>query len=656
MTSPTRQVHLDFHTSELIPNVAAAFNGTEFAKTVKSAHINSMTVFARCHHGWLYYDSKNFKELVHPQLKNKNLLIEQIDALHQEGIKAPVYLTVQWDYQAATHHPEWLIRKRGGAHEGKDFTQAGFYQSLCVNTGYQDYLKAITKEVITLLGDKLDGLFFDIVNIRPCWCATCRKEMKEKGIDLTDEMAVQKFAYFSINRFRKNMKDFIRQFNSQCTIFYNAGHVGPALKAGRESFSHFELESLPSGDWGYLHFPVTARYARKLGKDCVGMTGKFHTAWGDFHSLKNQAALEFECFRMLSFGFSCSIGDQLEPYGRLNPATYRLIGNVYQQVAALEAWSQSAIPVTEVALVTPENKYTEHNMPQDIMGASQMLEELGIQFDIIDSEMSLTAYQVVILPDSLIVDDVFQATLDKFVAKGGKIIACGQGGLSQSQHYPKSFGVSYEGPQEIFPDFIVAAGPLAEGLDPENEYVIYQQGYQLKAQTANILLNANPPYFKREGEHFCSHLYTPSRKQDGYGVAFQNDQVIVFSHPLFTQYHQSAPLWCKILLKNALQRLLPQQLVKHDGPSTVTVSLLEQPEKKRFVLHVLSYIPVRKSATIDIIEEKTIVRDLNLTLHLPKEVIAVKDITSHTPLKFSKDGSLTLPECRGYAVIELAYR
>lgn len=112
------------------------------------------------------------------------------------------------------------------------------------------------------------------------------------------------------------------------------------MKEDKESFTHFELESLPSGDWGYQHFPITARYARKLGKDCMGMTGKFHTAWGDFHSLKNLAALEFECFRMLSFGFACSIGDQLEPSGKLNSATYDLIGNVYKEVEHFEAWSR----------------------------------------------------------------------------------------------------------------------------------------------------------------------------------------------------------------------------------------------------------------------------------------------------------------------------
>jgi hypothetical protein len=34
----------------------------------------------------------------------------------------------------------------------------------------------------------------------------------------------------------------------------------------------------PSGGWGYMHFPLTVRYARGLGIDCMGMTGKFHTS------------------------------------------------------------------------------------------------------------------------------------------------------------------------------------------------------------------------------------------------------------------------------------------------------------------------------------------------------------------------------------------
>lgn len=48
-----RQIHLDFHTSEHIPGIAAEFDPQEFAATAKEASVSSMTVFARCHHGWL---------------------------------------------------------------------------------------------------------------------------------------------------------------------------------------------------------------------------------------------------------------------------------------------------------------------------------------------------------------------------------------------------------------------------------------------------------------------------------------------------------------------------------------------------------------------------------------------------------------------------
>jgi hypothetical protein len=52
-----RQVHLDFHTSGLIDSVAAEFDPEEFAATLERAHVDSVTCFARCHHGWIYYDT-----------------------------------------------------------------------------------------------------------------------------------------------------------------------------------------------------------------------------------------------------------------------------------------------------------------------------------------------------------------------------------------------------------------------------------------------------------------------------------------------------------------------------------------------------------------------------------------------------------------------
>nr|HML47885.1 hypothetical protein [Clostridia bacterium] len=104
-----RQVHLDFHTGEAIPDVAADFDAAAFARTAKEASVSSITVFARCHHGYLYYDSKRFPERVHPNLRRRDLMLEQVRALHAAGIRAPIYITVQWDLYSASSRPEWLV-------------------------------------------------------------------------------------------------------------------------------------------------------------------------------------------------------------------------------------------------------------------------------------------------------------------------------------------------------------------------------------------------------------------------------------------------------------------------------------------------------------------------------------------------------------------
>jgi hypothetical protein len=652
---PARQVHLDFHTSEFIPEVGKQFDGEQFARIAKDAHINSMTVFARCVHGYMYYPSVKFKDHIHPTLTNHNLLLEQVEALHKEGIKAPVYIAVQWDRFIAERRPEWLIRKESGAHEGASFLQPGFDQSLCVNTKYYDFLKEHTIEVMDMLGEKLDGLFFDMVGVRPCYCSECRKEMRSLGINMNDEMAVRQFAKHVMDRFKQRMTEVVRSKNEACTIFYNAGHIGPCTQVSRDTYTHYELESIPSGQWGYLHFPITARYARTLNKDCLGMTGKFHTEWGDFHSLKNLAALEFECFRILSYGFAASIGDQLEPNGQLNKSAYKLIGKVYEQIEQYEPYARPSKALVEAALVTSENELYELKLPESIMGASQMLEELGLQFDIIDTSYDLVDYKLIILTDDLLVDDAFQIKIEEYVKKGGKVLACGKGGLSKKMKYPESFCVEYKGEEQIYPSFVVPNDKMAQGLEAGNEYVIYQRGEEiLPSKAGKIILGARVPYFKREGIKFCSHIYTPSAKGDTFPAAVQGNNTILFAHPYFSQYRQCAPYWCKQLIKNAIDELLEKKIVKHNGPSYLSLNVLHQPEENRYCVHALSYIPIRKSATIDILEERNTIYDIEMEFHLPNKLKKAYSVMDKKELPIL-NGIITVPRIDGYGIIELSY-
>ncbi|MEM1580921.1 MAG: beta-galactosidase trimerization domain-containing protein [Candidatus Bathyarchaeia archaeon] len=655
-----RQVHLDFHTSEHIVNVGVDFDPEKFASTLKEAHVDSVTCFARCHHGWIYFDTKLFPERRHPHLA-RNLLKEQIEACHERDIRVPIYTTVQWDHYTANEHPEWLVLDEHGYPTGTKLYEPGFYRNLCVNSPYKDFLKAHIKEILQTF--PVDGLFLDIVRPLDCSCKYCRAGMEAEGLEPSDPQARWKYAVKIINNFKMETTSFIRQFNEDCTIFYNSGHIGPMQRSTVSAYTHFEIESLPSGGWGYMHFPIAVRYARNLGVDCLGMTGKFHTSWGDFHSFKNKRALEFECFRMLALAAKCSIGDQLHPSGRLCPTTYKLIGEVYSQIKKKEPWCKNARPVSEIGVLTPEEfmeSASSSQLPPAIIGVTRMLQEGFHQFEIVDSASDLSRFKVLILPDNIPVSPDLAHKLEKFIADGGSIIASYESGLNNAKtdFALKELGVKLRGPAPFSPDFIIPRGEIGKGL-PETEHVMYMRGLEVKLeQDSQVLADVVVPYFNRTYKHFCSHRHTPSSGKVGYPGIIRNGRIIYFIHPIFTQYYKNAPLWCKKLFLNALDMLLPEPLVRAEAPSTTLVTLNEQTAENRWVLHLLHYIPERRGQDFDIIEDVIPLFNLRISVRIPKRVEEVTCVPEEDPLDFKVNNNrveFTLPKLEGHQMVALNF-
>ncbi len=108
---PSRQVHLDFHTSEHITDIGSDFDETQFQQALQSAEIDSITLFAKCHHSWSYYPTQVGRP--HPHLQT-DLLGRQIQACHQMGVRCPIYMTVGWSCNDAIDHPDWCVRTEDG--------------------------------------------------------------------------------------------------------------------------------------------------------------------------------------------------------------------------------------------------------------------------------------------------------------------------------------------------------------------------------------------------------------------------------------------------------------------------------------------------------------------------------------------------------------
>ena len=130
-----RQVHLDFHTSEKIDRIGKSFKKEEFQQALIKGHVNSITLFAKCHHGWAYFPSETNE--MHPNL-DFDLLGAQIEAAHEIGVKTPVYLSAGFDEKIIRKHPEWLRENYNNSVGCAESFETAWYHLLCLNSPYLD--------------------------------------------------------------------------------------------------------------------------------------------------------------------------------------------------------------------------------------------------------------------------------------------------------------------------------------------------------------------------------------------------------------------------------------------------------------------------------------------------------------------------------------
>ena len=404
-----RQIHLDFHTSEHIPDVGSKFDAGDFVSTLKAAHVDSITVFAKCHHGWSYYPTK--VGAPHPRLARPDLLGDMVRALRDADIDYPIYISVMWDERNASIHPEWRVMSAtNGFHHALPADSSSARQlspawhTLCLNhKPYRDELLAQAREVVKAYDPP--GLFFDIILTPDCVCAACLATMAEHGLDAERPADRLKNDEWVNERFRSEMSAALNEEFPGLRVFYNCGHIDKQGPKRFAPYSHLEIESLPTGGWGYDHFPSSARYAASLGLDMVSHTGKFHTSWGEFGGFKQPDALEYETAQMVALGAKCLVGDQLHPNGAINPDTYASVTPAYARIEKLEPYLRDARQVSEIAILSGEFFHpsgARNNVSDD--GAAQMLLELKLPFDVIDTSARFDKYRLLILPDCILVD------------------------------------------------------------------------------------------------------------------------------------------------------------------------------------------------------------------------------------------------------------
>ncbi len=609
---PKRAVHLDFHTGPGIPDVGCGFDSQAFADAFQEAHVDSVTLFAMCHHGHLYYHTGHPAR--HPGLsRDMDLLERQIDALHGVGIRTPIYLSVQCNEYAANEHPEWiaLTPELRQVKWGSSAFNAG-WQILDMSSPYQDYLAEILSEVLQRF-TPVDGIFMDMCWDQPSCSKWAVAGMLKKGYNPQNEDDRAKYARETAHqymaRFRKMVEDAHLE-HEPAGVWFNS-RPKTNLHIEKKFLRHVEIEALPTGGWGYAYFPYVARFVRPLGLPTLCHTGRFFKNWGDHASLKPDMALKYECCQVLSQGMSVGVGDALHPRGVPQKAVYDLIRRTYSYIEACEPYMEGAKILSQIAVIV--DTASGDTPGPGGLGATRALMQLRYQFDILPPDHDFQKYELILIPENIHIDNALVARLKKYSESGGALIVCGASALDElGQPVMEELGILSHGQSEYTHTFLHASGEVSADL-PEYGCVMYEPGFRMTPMPqSQSLVTVGKPYFQREYHHFSGHEYTPEDKLSTFSAVVKHGRTVTFSVPILEAYGKHAVPYYRTLLGNCIRLLLPDPLIKDDGPSKLEITVAET--DNRMIVHLLSFYPERRAEDLDIVEDAIPVVGLHLSV------------------------------------------
>ena len=655
-----RQIHLDFHTSERIPGIGSRFDPEDFARAFVEARVNAVNLFAKCHHGWSYHPTEVGR--IHPHL-DFDLLGAQLQALRAVDISTPVYVSALWDELSAREHPEWRVVSPDNTRpvQHGNALEAG-WKFLDLASPYAEHLHAQVEEVVARF-PRLDGLWIDICFQKPSVSVFAQRGMEAEGLDWTDPDHRARFAEKLTVEFYARIAAIAR--GAGVPVFFNSGHIRRGrASVYREHFSHLEVESLPTGEWGYEHFPVSARHVETLGMDYLGMTGKFHHMWGEVGGYKLPEALVYECGAMLAQGARCNIGDHLHPTGAIDRSTYRGVGAAFAHVEAREPWCEGSTNRAEIGVISAEaidrpafSDMPGHHRASDD-GCVRLLLEGKFTFDVLDAETELSPYRLVILPDEIAVDDALKTRLDAYLNDGGRLLLTGASALRDGRSLFDA-GCAHEGGSGH------SAGDYALPIEAlrcdfvDDPLFMYGPSERLRVTDGESLGEVHEPYFDRSGPHFSGHLHTPSRPEpSGYAFGSAKGRVTRLAHPIFTLYYKCGAVAMQRIVAKAIERALGgAPMIRTSLPTAGRATLRRQ--DRRDVLHLLHATPVQRGTLrgdpIQPIQDIVALANVAVDVEAPGTA-AVRSVPDGAELRFETEGDrvrFTVPEVRGHAMVEL---
>lgn len=635
----TRQIHLDFHTSEAIEGIGKKFDKKQFQAALKAGHVNSINIFAKGHHGWCYYPSKVGEQ--HPNLEF-DLLKAQIEACKEIGVKVQAYVTVGWSAKDSREHPEWILWDEIGKapktfeemkaeDPSKDF--GWHWDNLSPEGPYREHLVKLTEELCK--NYDLDGFWFDII---PVWNINYNPmaiaDMKAKGVDPQDKAAVRQYHSDKMNDFMGEIRSTIDRLMPDGSLFFNWSTHMYGIDAFNQRFYRHntknDLEDLPTTWGGYDILPLRAKLYANEGKPLVGMSGKFHKAWGEFGGYKHKDAILYEAAAMFAFGAYANFGDQLHPNGKMSMATYENIGHAFKYIEKIEEYGTKVNHAANLAVWMVGNGSQND-------GVNKMLLENQVNFVVANTLKDWSPLKTLIIPGYYDFSKSEVEKINAFTKRGGKLVLLYDAGMNKDKTKFLFEGIgTVQGKSKYSIDYTYVKDEVAQNGLVQAPFLNYDPAMMIAPKATKVLAHIQEPLFNRTYEHYTSHANTPYKDEfASYPAAFEFSNGIYSALNLGNTYNRHGSRVHKDLFNNLLRYIHPVSYATAEMPSAGRLNVLQQKEDNRYIIHLLYATPHQRGAA-KVIEDLVPLYKTRVVLNLPKKIKNLKWIPENKDLDFKE--------------------
>jgi hypothetical protein len=201
----------------------------------------------------------------------------------------------------------------------------------------------------------------------------------------------------------------------------------------------------------------------------------------------------------------------------------------------------------------------------------------------------------------------------------------------------------------------------------KSPFVIYGGSVDIETGSEVWAYKINP-YLNRTREHFCSHHHFPEHTKSDFPAAVINKgNIVYFANSIFTQYAEYGQMLFRDTVIAAMDKAIGELSFYSSLGSSGRVSLMHQPQKNRFILHLLYAVPVKRAGNaipscglkdIEVIEDIVPLRDVSCSIKFDRNIKKVYQALANKEINWSQSNgriNLVVDEINCHQLIVFEY-